>query len=121
MYGGDQDHINAAVDPSENVAVEVPPNNMQRQDEGAVEQPPASGNPANSADMSDRSGEDGFVHINNQHAPPNNNPLAPGGMDDLAKPQFGPQAAQILAPMSQAIQRANTQGLNVPQNFDTHV
>lgn len=37
-----------------------------------------------------------------------------------AKPEFGPSASKMLAPMIQDIQRtavANT----VPQNFDTHV
>ena len=41
---------------------------------------------------------------------------------DAAKPQFGPQAQQILASQVPAIERAtNGASARIPQNFSNHV
>ena len=107
MYG-DQDQINAAGDVPVIAESNEQPQNPLPQDDNAVEQPPANNaEGGNSAHMSDRSQEDGYVMINNQPVNQefNPNPVAPAGLDGLAKPQFGPSAAQIINPNAQVIQK----------------
>ena len=98
-----------------------PNNNMQGANEsGALipaDQQPANLNPGL---MVDRSEDDGFVVINQAL-----NQVISGAENeagaDAHKPEFGPNASKILAPMVQDISRSTGQGPAIPQNFDTHV
>ena len=72
-----------------------------------------------SAHMSEQVNEDGYVMIPNQGVVNQGNSGNPGA---LAKPEFGPSASKLLAPLISGIQRtANTTDAQTPQNFDTHV
>lgn len=68
------------------------------------------------AHLNEQVNEDGYVMIPNQI---NQGNSGPGG---VAKPEFGPSASKLLAPMIAGIQRtgAATEA-PTPQNFDTHV
>lgn len=68
------------------------------------------------AHLNEQVNEDGYVMIPNQV---NQGNSGPGG---VAKPEFGPSASKLLAPMIAGIQRtgAATEA-PTPQNFDTHV
>lgn len=69
----------------------------------------------NSAHMSEQVNEDGYVMIPNQVNQGNS-----GGV--VAKPEFGPSASKLLAPMIAGIQRTGAASeAPTPQNFDTHV
>ncbi len=69
--------------------------------------------------MVDASQDDGFVVISNALNQINsgeaNNAVEEG------KPEFGPNASKILAPMVQDISKNTALSAAIPQNFDTHV
>ena len=71
-----------------------------------------------SAHMNEQVNDDGFVMIPNQQVNQGNS----GAAGAMAKPEFGPSASKLLAPMIAGIQRTgNASEAPSPQNFDTHV
>ena len=68
--------------------------------------------------MNEQVNEDGYVMIPNQQVNQGNS----GAGAALAKPEFGPSASKLLAPMIAGIQRTGAAN-EAPslQNFDTHV
>ena len=78
--------------------------------------------PLLSAHMNEQVNEDGYVMIPNQGVVGVNQGNSGNPAGALAKPEFGPSASKLLAPLISGIQRtANTIDTHTPQNFDTHV
>ena len=76
---------------------------------------PAIADPS-SANMSEQVNEDGYVMIPNNQVNQGNS----GGA--MNKPEFGPSASKLLAPMIAGIQRTGASSETpTPQNFETHV